>query len=212
MLRTRFLPAGLLALILVAAACSSGTSATPSASASASAMDSVASESAAASESASASDALPSIDLPSEAADLEDILPDEIGGEPVQKFSMTGDSFLSSGQGDEEFAEFLERLDADASDVSVAFAFTMSEASSGVFAFRVAGASQDQLLDEFEAASDDAGDTSGWSDATVGGKQVRTAVQEDEDVAMYLYPRDDIIFIVTAASEDAAADALAALP
>jgi hypothetical protein len=41
---------------------------------------------------------------------------------------------------------------------------------------------------------------------------VRTAVQEDEDVAMYLYPRDDIIFIVTAATEDAAADVLSALP
>ena len=208
MLHTRYLPAGLLALLLVMAACSSGESTTPSASASASVADSVASASA----DASSSDALPSVDLPNEDADLESLLPDEIGGQPAQKFSMAGDTFMAGGSDDPAFDEFLNRVGAEPSDVSVAFAFSASDQASGVFAFRVEGASQDELLSEFQAASDAEGDTTGWSDANVGGKSVKTAVQTSDDTTMYLYPRGDIIFIVTAASESAAAEILTELP
>lgn len=216
MLRTRYLPAGLLALTLafsvVLAACSSEASASPTASASASAADSIASGSAEASSSAAESVALPSLDLPSSAADLEAILPDEIGGQPVTKLSMAGDEFIGSGQTDESFEDFLGRVGAEPDDVSVAFAFSTSQAGSGVIAFRVAGASQDEMLGAFQAASDAEGDVVGWTDANVGGKSVKVATQVDGATPMYLYPRGDILFIVTAPSEDAAAEILSALP
>jgi hypothetical protein len=216
MTRLRFAPAGLVALLILLAACSSdGSSTSPSASASAAASSAAASESADASESAEASEseaALPSIDLPNSDAELEALLPNEIGGQTLTKFSMRGAEFMA--QGDEEFTDFLDRIGAEADDVSVAFGVSMSGTSqTGVFAFQVRGTDNDELLDELAGSLEEDGTAEGFEDANVGGKDVRTAAAGDgETGTVYLYGVGDIVFFITTADDDAAAEVLSDLP
>ena len=208
--RLRFAPAGLLALLILMAACSSsGTSSSATASQSAAASSAAASESASESADASASDALPSIDLPNSDAELEALLPDEIGGEAAQKFSMRGDEFMATAG--PEFTDLIARLDAQAEDVSVAGAGAPSGASA--LAFQVRGTDNAQLLDELASSLEDQGDVTGFEDATVGGKDVRRAAAGDEaQGSVYLYGVDDIVFFITTTDEDAAAEVLSDLP
>ena len=210
MLRLRFAPAGLLALLILMAACSSGgTSASATASPTAAASSEAASESA----DASASDALPSIDLPNSDAELEELLPDEIGGVTLTKFSMRGAEFMT--QGDQEFTDFLDRINAEADDVSVAFGVSMdaSQSGTGVFAFQVRGTDNDVLLDELAGSLEDDGTATGFEDANVGGKDVRRAAAgDDAQGSVYLYGVGDIVFFITTTDEDAAAEVLSDLP
>ena len=210
MLRLRFAPAGLLALIILMAACSSGgTSASATASPTAAASSEAASESA----DASASDALPSIDLPNSDAELEALLPDEIGGVTLTKFSMRGAEFMT--QGDQEFTDFLDRIGAEADDVSVAFGVSMdaSQSGTGVFAFQVRGTDNDQLLEELAGSLEDDGTATGFENANVGGKDVRRAAAgDDAQGSVYLYGVGDIVFFITTTDEDAAAEVLSTLP
>src|SRR3972149_5158128 len=139
--------AGLVAIIL--AACGS-SSASPSASQA---------ESVAPSESAAES---PRIGLPSfragVVAELEALSPDEIGGVTMQKFSMRGDQFLTSGQEDPTTARFLEELGVSPNDVSIAFGFGFAAdftSGAAMFVFRAEGASEDRLLQVFKDFMDE---------------------------------------------------------
>lgn len=210
--RPRLAPAVLLALLIpILAACSSNGS-------SASASPTAIASSAAASESADSSEsevALPSIDLPNSAPELAALIPDEIGGVMLQKSSMDGQDFMASGGGtNQEFVDFLDRLGAEPDDVSVAFG-SGADASGGgaaVFAFKVAGADTDQLLDEMQASLEAEASATGFEDANVGGKEVRRGTSTDDSGNAYLYGVGDIVFLVATADEDAAAEVLAELP
>ncbi len=210
MLRLRFAPAGLLALLILMGACSSGGT---SASATASPTTAASSEAASASADASASDALPSIDLPNSDAELEALLPDEIGGVTLTKFSMRGAEFMT--QGDQEFTDFLNRLGASADDVSVAFGVSMASGQSGtgVFAFQVRGTDNSELMSELAGSLEDDGTASGFENANLGGKDVqRSAAGDAAQGSVYLYGVGDIVFFITTTDEDAAAEVLSNLP
>lgn len=211
----------LIAIIAVLAACSE-QSPTPSADASEPDTSAIASASEepteAATESAEASDVagLPSFDLPQSAPELAALLPDEIGGAPAFKLSMSGEEMLAGGGDagvDPEFVAFLERLDAQPEDVSFAIASTTgTESATGAFAFRVEGADSGRLEQEFQTAMA-AEQTIDWAAVSVGGKDVLTAEDPDNvGSSLYVYTRGDVIFIVTAPSEEEAAEILTALP
>lgn len=209
--RPRLAPAVLLALlIIILAACSSGGS-SASASPTAAASSAEASESADSSESESA---LPSVDLPNSAPELEALLPDEVGGVTLQTFSMAGQEFMAQGEDNQEFIDFLDRLGAEPDDVSVAFGFGADASGGGaaVFAFKVAGADTDQLLDEMQGSLEEEESATGFEDANVGGKDVRRGTSTDDAGNVYLYGVGDIVFFVATPDEDAAAEVLADLP
>ena len=208
----RTLPA-LAALVLVAllAACGDSTS-----SASVSAEPSLAvSEAASPSPSVAASTAaLPSAGT---VADLEALIPDEIGGITLQKFSMRGNEFVNSGSATDETQEFLERLGVSTDDVAVAFGFGVSAASgdgAAVFVFRALGAGSDRLVTVFMEATDKAREAPlDWQPTTVSGKGVYRATDpEQNNQTVYLYAIDDTLFFLAATREADAAEALAALP
>ena len=219
MKRITFLLLTLLALVLAACSGNSGGSSTSvSASASAEASSPAESDDASEQPTESSSDgtALPSMDMPNSAPELAALLPDEIGGQQVQKISMSGAELMAEGSGaDPEFVSFLERVGAQPDDVSVAFVFTLSAEgdTAGIAAFRVAGASSDELEREFRASLDSEGETIDWQEQSVGGKDVLTAPDtNNEDATQYLYTVGDVVFIVTSTSEETAAELLEPLP
>ncbi|MEO8511299.1 MAG: hypothetical protein ABI534_08655 [Chloroflexota bacterium] len=176
------------------------------------------SEEASASADASSSEiALPSIDLPSSAPELEDALPDSVGDITLQKFSMRGAEFLAQGGDDQEFQDFLERLDAQPEDVSVAFAFgadTTDGSAVSVFAFRVEGASTDDLTRELQGSLESDGSAADLSESNIGGKDVLVGESTDETTpgSVYLYGVGDIVFFIGASDEAQATEILSTLP
>ena len=157
--------------------------------------------------------ALPSFDLDGD-PDLAARFPDTVGGQPLTIQSMRGDQMEAFGGTDPTFQEFLDSVGAELSDVSFAFGAVMSaDDPFSVGAFRVLGASQEDLEREFVAASEDAGDISGLEDASVGGKDVLTGVDPSGDSTMqfYLYTKDDTLYFLTG-SEEQATEVLEALP
>lgn len=213
---TRLAARGLVAaLALALAACSSGSSSSASASASASATATQSeAASASASESANAS-ALPSFDLPNSDTELEALLPDKIGGQQTTKSSMKGSELMTSGGDNQQIIDFLNSVGAQPDDVSVAFAFalTTNASSTAVAAFRVKGVDHAILLDELSTAMQGDQSATGFTDANVGGKSVRKGTAPGEQTtSVYLYGVADIVFSVTSASDDAAAEVLSHLP
>lgn len=206
--RTRSLfAAGLLGALLVA--CSSGPAATPSPT------PTPTPEPTPKVTPSDDSGAVPSIDLPNSDAELEALLPDEIGGLTLQKSSMKGDEFLAIGDDTGEFADFLSRMNAQPDDVSIAFAFgPVAESSVGVSAFRVQGANRDELIDELRGLLEADGTAADLEPANVGGKDVLAGVggEGQGGTAVYLYGTGDIVFFISTTDEDSAAEVLSNLP
>lgn len=213
-------------LTIIVAACSSS----PSSSSSASATPiPTATPTVAATPSAEASGsevALPSIDLPHNAAELEALLPDKVGDVPMVKTSSTGKDFVTNdAQDNKEFTDFLSRLGASLDDVSVATASPDFQSNPElaadpskftlVFAFRVAGANSDRLQTELETAmASGSSGTVDWAQKNIGGKNVDVAALDDAQAGgtTYVYTFQDITFAVIAASEQNAATVLSHLP
>jgi hypothetical protein len=157
--------------------------------------------------------ALPS--LPSSAKDLEALIPDEIGGITLLKFSMQGDEFVSSGGATDETQQFLEGLGVATDDVAVAAGIGSSTDTGAivVFVFRADGAGTDRLLTVFKQALDSDRDAAlEWEAVSVGGKQVQRANDSEQEGMVYLYAQGDVLFYLAANREEDAAEALEALP
>lgn len=157
--------------------------------------------------------AIPSFDLNGD-PELAARFPDTVGGQPLTVQSMRGDAFMSMGASDPAFEEFLDSVGAELSDVSVAFGSVVSgESFLSVGAFRVLGASEDDLEREFIAASEDAGEITGMERTTVGGKEVWSATDPSGQAGAtaYLYTKDDTLYFLTGSEADVA-EILEALP
>ncbi|MBA3586148.1 MAG: hypothetical protein H0W41_00755 [Chloroflexi bacterium] len=154
--------------------------------------------------------AIPSFDTNGD-PDLAGRFPDTVGGEPLSVRSFRGDTFAAMGGSDPAFDEFLDSVGADLEDVSVAFGG--SAAGTTALAFRVLGASEDDLEREFIAASEDAGDVSGLEESSVGGKDVWTAADPSGETtgSAFIYVKDDTVYFLTG-TEEQAAEILSALP
>jgi hypothetical protein len=163
---------------------------------------SVATASEAAGSSAGASFALPS--LPSEAKDLEALLPDTICGSKATKLSMNGASFLSSTGS--EFSAALSALGKTPADVSVAVA---GGASCSAVVFRIAGVDQNALQSAILAAVPKAGTAP--TQTTIGGKSV-FSVTDESGKKSFVYFKNDTVFIAETATDADAAALLQTLP
>jgi hypothetical protein len=146
-------------------------------------------------------------------ADLEALIPDTVGGMQMQKTSTKGDEFINSSDSDPAVAKFIEDLGVSPGDISLAIGFGFSADASkslGMFVFRAQGADTNRLVAAFKEANDADRDAPlTWSSASVGGKQVETAVEGDS--TYYLYAKNDILFYL---SGDAASaeEAISGLP
>ena len=157
--------------------------------------------------------------LPSAGAvsDLEGLIPAEIGGITLQKSSMSGDQFVNSGSTSQELQDFLEGLGVAVEDVAIAIGVGLSTETgeaAAMFAFRADGADTDRLVNGFKEAYDADNDRGlVWEPVSIGGKSAeRTTNPQQPDQVIYLYAKDDILFFLTTATEEQAAEALAALP
>jgi hypothetical protein len=207
--RTHAAVAALMLALLLAACGGSGTSATASAQASLAVSSGQPTDGATPEPTAGGSAGT--------AQELEQLIPDAIAGITLQKFSMPGSEFVSSGGATEETQDFLEGLGVSTDDVAVAAGYGLSpDTGDGVaiFVFRAQGAGPDRLLSVFKEATDASrAQPLQWQPAELGGKQVERAVDPEQDgQVVYLYATGDTLFFLAATQEDHAAEALAALP
>ena len=122
---------------------------------------------------ASASELLPSFSLPSNAKELEALIPDTLGGQKVTKASYKGSDFVNSTNSNEEFKTWLNSVGKSLNDVSAAFGFVASGTSgSAIFAFRVEGVDNARLIEAFKTSMGSTSSTMSWTSANVGGKNV----------------------------------------
>ena len=205
-------------LAFVVAACSSGE-ASPSATSSEPAATEEATPEPTESESEEPSGApesavaIPSFDTDAD-PELAARFPDTVGGEPLEIQSFGGDLFAAGAGSDPTFDAFLDSVGADLDDVTVAFGGSASAgAALSVGAFRIEGANEDDLEREFIAASEEAGDVSDLSQASVGGKDVWTAADPSGETgtSVCLYTKDDTVYFLTG-TEEQVSEILAALP
>lgn len=214
-------PAGLvlaaISLIALLAACntaSSSGSAAPEATAPsplASTAPSQAAESTAPSGASSAapSFAFPSFQLPSNAKDLEALLPDQLCGAAVQKLSMAGPDF--EGMVDQEFAKTLAGLGKTASDVSMAIAAPLAaESGCGAGVFRISGADTNRLQEAFVQSAEAEGSTA--TSTTLGDKGVVILATAGEATKQYVYFAGDAIFFAVAPDDATAETILSQMP
>jgi hypothetical protein len=137
---------------------------------------------------------LPTFALPSFVGDqeLEDMLPDEIGGEPLTVLSMTGPEFFSGGAG-QEMQAMLTALGKQPSDLSVAFGGTMTVS---IVAFRVKGVPGSQILPALMTAFQQEIDATP-SQVSLSGKTVTKFTPTDpEEAVSYVYTAGDTVFVV----------------
>lgn len=156
--------------------------------------------------------ALPSFDLNGD-PELAGRFPDTVGGAPLQLESLAGDAFAAAGP-DPIFDGFLEAIGAEATDVSIAFGGAqIGEETLTAGAFRVRGASEDELEREFIASSEEAGEVPDLTRETIGGKDVWTAVDESGEPAaqVFVYTSGDTLYFLTGSLEHAT-ELLEALP
>ena len=202
-------------LALVASACSSDqgdSSASPTAATQESTPDPTESEAAESEAAEETVGAFPSFDTNGD-PELAARFPDTVGGSPLQVQSFRGDVFMAGGGSDPSFTAFLDSVGAELDDVSVAFGGVMTaENPLSVGAFRILGASEDDLEREFIAASEESGDVTGLEQTSVGGKDVWTAADPTgAGMSVFIYTKDDTLYFLTG-NEEQVAEILAALP
>jgi hypothetical protein len=208
--RISILLIAMLALIVSACANEAGSSASPSEPVATEEPTAEPSESEGAGETVGA---FPSFDLNGD-PELAARFPDTVGGEPLSVQSFRGDVFMQAGGSDPSFDAFLESVGAELDDVSVAFGSSMSaESPLTVGAFRILGASEDDLEREFIAASEEAGDVSGLEQTSIAGKDVWSASDPSgtAGTSVFIYTKDDTLYFLTG-NEEQVAEILAALP
>jgi hypothetical protein len=149
--------------------------------------------------------AIPSFALPSQAKDLEALLPNTLCGAAATKASMTGASFAQSGQS--QFLDALKAIGKTAADVAFAIAIAPGNGcTAGIF--RVAGADPNLLKSALLASESQSGQTA--TQSTVGGKDVY--VTSGGSATTYVYFHGDAVIFAGAKTETDAAGILQALP
>jgi len=198
------------ALVVVLWGCGAAATPIPSAAAPSQAAPSAQASAAEPSTEASteASQAQPSFavpSLPSEAKDLEALLPNSLCGAAATKTSLSGTSFAATAQ--PEFKAALSALGKQPSDVAFAIAFSASGCGAGIF--RIAGVDQATLQQTFLAEQQKSGTT--YTQGSVGGKNVYIA-DEGSTGKQYLYFTGDAVIFASAKDDATAATILQALP
>ena len=152
---------------------------------------------------------IPGFTFPSEAKDLEAVIPDTICGAKVQKLSLKGkDVFNPNNEGAAEIEAVLKSIGKTTDDVTAAAGFGLaSDSGCSVTIIRIAGANEGQLRDVLKAEAVKEKQT--FTETTVGGK---TVYQGDTGKFDYTYIKGDGVIIFTAGTQKEAEDLIAQLP
>ncbi|MEO5703643.1 MAG: hypothetical protein ABIZ52_07850 [Candidatus Limnocylindrales bacterium] len=138
--------------------------------------------------------AAPTLDLSSFHADvqLEDLFPDEIGGQTLTVLSMSGAEFMVGGTSPELEAT-LTALGKSPSDLTVAFGGVTNVS---IIAFQIAGVPGGSILTEFFKKFQQE-TPSVITDVTISGKSVKKIVPTDTgEETTYVYTSQDVVFAV----------------
>ncbi len=150
--------------------------------------------------------------------ELEALLPAKVGDIPLERVSLTGSDFYSTGtaQTRSRLDELLARLGKSVSDLSVADAGDPRRlAVIEVGAFRVAGAGSTQLLSEWVASNQAVSPSRiKVSNVTIDGRSLTKLVDSGRPVGgtIHVFVKDDIVFLVDADDPVLLKSALAQLP
>lgn len=150
------------------------------------------------------------------AGELDEILPDEVGGITLQYQFAEGQGVMGSEGVTPEVQDFLDQVGASADDIRSAIGIGFDQASGGVisiFAIQVSGADEDMLRDEFQQVMEEDAD-SVFTEVTVGGKDVLafTSGTAGEAPDGYMYVHDDVLFLVAGSTPELSEEALSLLP
>ena len=147
--------------------------------------------------------------------ELEATLPISAGGVTFIRVSMSGPDFIE-GDPSPRFLDFIDALDADIEDVSVAVAIggnLEGDKTASVLAFRVQGADSAELVDVFKETADAEADPLVWHPETIAGKDVEVAdPNEDFPTPIALYPTGEVMYFVSSSDEAVLEAVLAKLP
>lgn len=151
-------------------------------------------------------------------SELDAILPHEVDGIAIEYNFDSGAAAMGSEAVPPESQAIFDRLGADVNDVSTAFAIAVDPSSADpanpriitIVAFRVAGADEGQLRQEFRASMEQEGNV--FTEANVGGKNVLAYRPEGAQADSYLYVKSDIVFLAGAYPVELAVEVLSALP
>jgi hypothetical protein len=141
-------------------------------------------------------DGLPTFALPSFTGDaeLEALLPDELGGASVETLSMSGDDFLrGAGESAADFVAMLSQSGWSPADLSVALAATDDVV---LVAYRNRDVDTNLFFEAFKSRLENAGGATS-TDVSFGGKSVTKFVPIDGDT-IYVYASGDIVFSIEA--------------
>lgn len=147
-------------------------------------------------------------------ADLEALIPDTVGDLTMEKSSMRGNEYLLDPDGDPAMLQFLQDAGVSPNDITMAIGYGFNAdftSQAFMFVVRAAGADSNELSSAFQEAMDaDAESPMQWSDASVGGKQVKQS--DSGDGTTYLYAKGDTVFWIFASDPASAEEILSGLP
>jgi hypothetical protein len=147
--------------------------------------------------------------FPSEAKELEALIPGTICGATVQKLSLKGkDVFSADNEAAAGIEAVLNSVGKTTDDVSAAAAFPLAaDSECSVIIIRVDGANEGQMTDLLKAEA--AKENQTFTETTLGGK---TVYQDDPTKFGYTYIKGDGVIILTAGSKKDAEELIAQLP
>lgn len=145
---------------------------------------------------------------------LEALLPANVSGTPMGRYSLSLSDLLDAGGDRASIDAFLTGVGKTEADGSFAVAVDPTNSlGGGIFAFKVSGVDTASLLAGIVAAEQADLDGATPSPATVGGKNVTVLSRgSGPNDTEWLYGRDDVVFVVHAADEAGATAYLQALP
>lgn len=147
-------------------------------------------------------------------SELDAILPHEVDGIAIEYNFESGAAAMGSEAVPPESQAIFDRLGADVNDVSTAFGLAVDPADNTriitIVAFRVAGADEGQLRQEFRASMEQEGNV--FTEDNVGGKNVLAYRPEGAQADSYLYVKSDIVFLAGTYPVELAVEVLSALP
>jgi hypothetical protein len=202
-------PSGSTAPASVAASAPASVEASPSAVVSPSPATSAGASAAASAPASAGASPGGSLNVPSfhEAPDLEAALPDQVGGQTLQKLSVSGSGALAVGAQSQEFQQLLGGLGKSPSDLTLGVG---AGAGFTIGVFRIAGVNADVLLNAFIESARKQEASTQVTDANRGGKSVKKVANGSETT--WVYGSGDKVFFVQSGTDALVDEALSKLP
>jgi hypothetical protein len=147
-------------------------------------------------------------------AGLEALLPGQLGGVPLAKYSLTATEFVRP-EVRARFDQFLAVLGASEGDVSLAVAIDPSTQLDGsISALRIRDAETGALLQAYLDAEAAQPSPSSTTPVTIGGRAATKATSTTTagTTTRFIYAAGDVLFIVATSDDELAAQFFEELP